>query len=151
MILDKENKNKGLLFDVIYKIYHYYNEKGEIKKTISKPISKQFIKQIEKKEYDEKFHKKCWINQLVSGGVTYLALAAGIAFSSVCPPAAIGAFLIEFISGGVSLGSLAANIIKYSKEDSANKEFNEQTVINELLLEDEENFWEKKLKKLLIK
>lgn len=48
MILSKENKNIGNLCDVIYKIYHYYNEKGEIKKSISKPISKKFIKQVEK-------------------------------------------------------------------------------------------------------
>lgn len=52
MILIEGNENIGNIFDVEYKIYKYYNEKGEIKKTISKPISKKFIKQVEKKEYD---------------------------------------------------------------------------------------------------
>lgn len=44
MILSKENENIGYLFDIENKIYHYYNEKREIKKSISKPISKKFIK-----------------------------------------------------------------------------------------------------------
>ena len=140
MILNKENQNIGNIFEVEYKVYHYYNEKGEIKKSISKPISKQFIKQVEKTEYDGQFQENCWTTQKVSCGVCWLAMAGTFALSVVCPPAALGAFVVECIASGVSVGSLAASVIKTSTEYLSNKEFNEQTVINELLLEDEENF-----------
>ena len=55
MIINKSNKNLGDLFDVKYKVYYYYNEKGEKVKTISRPINKIFIKQMQKKEFDGKF------------------------------------------------------------------------------------------------
>ena len=47
MIINKDNKNKNLgdLFDAKFKVYIYYNEKGEIVKSISKPVDKKFIKE----------------------------------------------------------------------------------------------------------
>ena len=39
-----DNKNLGDLFDVKFKVYQYYNEKGEFVKSISKPVNKKFIK-----------------------------------------------------------------------------------------------------------
>ena len=140
MILRKENKNLGDLFDVEFKIYHYYNEKGEIKKTISKPINKKFIKEVVKTEYDGKFQENCKFTQLITCGVTILSYVGYFALCSFCPPAALGAVAVECVAGGVSIGSCAAKIIKDKIEYLSNKEFNEQTVINELLIEDEENF-----------
>ena len=55
MIINKSNENLGDLFDVKYKVYYYYNEKGEKVKTISRPINKIFIKQIQKKNLMENF------------------------------------------------------------------------------------------------
>jgi len=140
MILSKENENIGYLFDIEYKIYHYYNEKGEIKKSISKPINKKFIKQIEKTEYDGKFQENCETFTRVSDYVTITSFVGCLALCAFCPPAALGALVVECIASGIFLGSLAAKKIKDGIEYLSNKEFNEQTVINELLLEDEENF-----------
>ena len=140
MILSKENENIGKLYDIEYKIYHYYNEKGEIKKTISKPINKKFIKEVVKTEYDGKFQENCQTLETVSDYVTVFSFVGCIALCAFCPPAALGALAIEYIAGGIGLGSAAAKKIKDEIEYLSNKEFNEQTVINELLIEDEENF-----------
>lgn len=140
MILSKENKNIGNLYDVIYKIYHYYNEKGEIKKSISKPISKKFIKQVEKTEYDGMFQKNCVTAVVVSGSVGLLSFACTIPLAFLSPPAALGAFVVGIVSSGIDIGSGIACGIKCGIEYLSNKEFNEQTVIDELLIEDENNF-----------
>ena len=140
MILNKENENIGNLFDVEYKIYQYYNEKGEIKKTISKPMSKKYIKQVEKKEYDGMFQKKCWAIQKVTLGISIASLVAEKALLSVCPPAALFALGVKYIAGHISLGSAGVSLTKTGIEYLSNKEFNEQTIINELLIEEEENY-----------
>ena len=140
MILSKENKNIGYLFDIEYKIYHYYNEKGEIKKSISKPINKKFIKKLEKTEYDGKFQKNCWSTFELSCGVSVVSYFALYCLAAFCPPVAFGALAVGLISEGIFLGSFSAIGIKNGIEYLSNKEFNEQTVINELLIEDEENF-----------
>ncbi len=124
MILNKENENIGNLFDVEYKIYQYYNEKGEIKKTISKPISKTFIKQVEKKEYDGMFQENCLKTQKVSLGVYIVSGVIGYALLSVCPPAALFALGVTIISSGIDLGSTAAFFIKEGIKYISNKELN---------------------------
>ena len=139
MILRKENKNLGDLFDVEFKIYHYYNEKGEIKKSISKPIKKTFIKQLEKNEYDGKFQENCDSVMIVSGFGVIGGAVGLIGFASLCPPVALSALVIGALSYAVNLGSFASFGIKNAIEYLSNKEFNEQTVIDELLIEEEEN------------
>ena len=137
MLLNEFNKNLGDLYEVKYKVYHYYNEKGKEVKTITKPVKKTFIKQIKKNEYDGEFQKNCWTTTVISGGITFLAGLGTVALAIFCPPAALGALAIGVISGGVEIGSLAANGIKTASEYLSNKEFNEQTVIDELLIEEE--------------
>ena len=143
MILKKENKNIGDLYDVEYKIYHYYNEKGEIKKSISKPINKKFIKQLEKTQFDKNFVKNCLKISCISAGGMICGVICEFALLSVCPPAAIGALAFGMGSAAVSLGSSTAGLIHAAPKYFTNKEFNEQTVIDELLIEEEENFGEK--------
>ncbi len=76
----------------------------------------------------------------VSGSVGLLSLVSSAALASFCPPAALGAFVVAFASFGIGGGSLIAAGIKDGIEYLSNKEFNEQTVINELLIENENNF-----------
>ena len=95
MILKKENKNIGDLYDVEYKIYHYYNEKGEIKKSISKPINKKFIKQLEKTQFDKNFVKNCMNIFCISGLVEFCAIPCVFALLSICPPQQL--VLVQFL------------------------------------------------------
>ena len=137
MIISKSNENLGDLFDVKFKVYYYYNEKGKKVKTISIPINKTFIKKIEKKEFDGTFQDNCTKTQLISGAVGLAAGICSIGLAFFCPPAALGALAITYLADGVSLGSLGAKGIKNVSEYLSNKEFNEQKVIEELEIEKE--------------
>ena len=140
MILNKDNENLGDLFDVKFKVYSYYNEKGKIVKSISKPISKKYIKQLERKEYDGKFQENCGIAYGISVITTLFSLIGiGIGTIGVCPPVAFTGIFGIFTSGVVHIGSLLAGGIKTLTENLSNKEFDEQTVINEILIDEEEN------------
>jgi len=139
MIINKFNNNLGDLFDVKFKVYDYYNEKRKKVKTFSKPVHKTFIKQIKKNEYDGDFQKGCWITDIVSGSVGILSAIGSASLAVICPPAAICAAVLCGVSGAVSLGSLSAEEIKNVSEYLSNKEFNEQKVIEEILIEEEEN------------
>ena len=81
------------------------------------------------------------------GFSTEVGMYSGLAYKFspffVCPPAVIGAFALYMGSLGVSIGTYAAIGIHVATEYFTNKEFNEQTVIDELLIEEEENFGEK--------
>ena len=57
MIINKSNKNLGDLFDVKYKVYYYYNEKGKKVKTISRPIKKNLLNKYKKKNLMENFKR----------------------------------------------------------------------------------------------
>ena len=57
MIINKSNNNLGDLFDVKFKVYDYFNEKGKKVKSISRPVYKTFIKQIKKKNMMVNFKK----------------------------------------------------------------------------------------------
>jgi hypothetical protein len=135
MVLNKDNENLGDLFDVKFKVYNYYNEKGKIVKSISKPVSKKYIRQIEKKECDGKFQKYCAATLVISCISCFVTLG----LASICPPVTFGAAFFGFTSLGISAGSALALGIKDATEYLSNKEFNEQTVINEILIEEEEN------------
>ena len=139
MLLNKENNNIGDLYNVQYKIYNYINKKGEIIKTISKPIKKEFIKQILKKEFDENFQDNC---RKVSGDsmiIGFFGWIAGSILSCYCPPVMIGTFIFFGACNAVALGGIVAGILgKESCENLINKEFNEQKIIDEILLEDDE-------------
>ena len=140
MIINKYDRSLGDLYDVKFKVFRYYNEKGKEVKVISRPINKTFIKQIKKKEYDGEFQDNCWKTTEISGYVTAIAGVGTMALAFFCPPAALAALAIGYIAEGVQLGSLAVNGVKTASEYLSNKEFNEQKVIEEIKIEEEENF-----------
>ena len=138
MLLDKDDHNLGHLYDVKFKIYKYMNKEGKIIKTIDKPIDKVEIRKITKTEYDGKFQEaglKTMTGTSAAGAVCYVVGAVSAFF---CPPLAIGAFLLGSLSGAVSLSSGVACGIKTATEYLSNKEFNEQKIIEEILLEEDE-------------
>ena len=138
MVLDKNDRNLGHLFEVEFKVYKYMNKKGKIIKTLSKPIKKKEVKQITKKEYDGKFQEgglKTMKGTYFAGAACY---AVGIVSAFFCPPLAIGAIVLGSVSGAVSLSSGLACGIKTATEYLSNKEFNEQKIIEEILLEEDE-------------
>ena len=138
MILNDKNRNIGDLFDVKFKIYSFYNQKGIKIKTISKPIEKKFIKKLEKKEHDEKFDESCINIYLKSGAVTLASYIIGVSLTSFCPIASLGFFCLEFIGATVSVGSGVGFFGNVAIEYLSNKEFNEQKVIEELIIEEDE-------------
>ena len=95
---------------------------------------------MEKTEYDGMFQKNCVTAVVVSGSVGLLSFACTIPLAFLSPPAALGAFVVGIVSSGIDIGSGIACGIKCGIEYLSNKEFNEQTVSDELLIEDENNF-----------
>ena len=90
-ILDKNNKNKGKLFQCKIKIYKYYNnESNDPIKTIwfpDKTTKPKFIKEITKKEYDGQFQRNCRIVGEASGFIfvgSWLGAATCIIGSIFC-------------------------------------------------------------------
>jgi len=139
MLLNKENNNIGDLYNVQYKIYNYINKKGEIIKTISKPIKKEFTKQILKKEFDENFQDNCRKVSEDSMIIGSIGMIAGSILSCYCPPVMIGILIFFGACNSVLLGSfIVAMLGKEFSENLINKEFNEQKIIDEILLEDDE-------------
>ena len=138
MILNKDNQNIGDLFDVKFKVYKYMNKKGKNIKTITKPIEKKFIKQITKQEYDGEFQKTTGKVSFVSGIIGIASIASGAVLSFFCPPAGIALMAVGYISDAVGVSSIAVGGVKNLSEYLSNKEFNEQRIINEILLEDDE-------------
>ena len=65
-------------------------------------------------------------------------MAASVLIGFLCPPAAIGALIFFGAHVAVSLGTTAAIIGKDHVEYLSNKEFYEQKIIDEILLEDDE-------------
>ena len=137
MIINKSNNNLGDLFDVKFKVYYYYSEKGKKVKTISRPINKIFIKQIEKKEFDGKFQDTGLTIGSASFMVSFTAGICSVGLTFICPIAAIGALGVTYLSGGVAIGSFGALLTKSVSEYLINKEFNEQKVIDELIIEED--------------
>ena len=138
MLLDKNDHNLGYLYEVKFKIYKYMNKEGKIIKTIDKPIEKTEIRKITKTEYDGKFQEggiKTMTGTSIAGLACY---AVGAVSAFFCPPLAIGAFLLGSLSGAVSFSSGVACGIKTATEYLSNKEFNEQKIIEEILLEEDE-------------
>ena len=139
MLINKENKNVGDLFNVKYKIYNYLNQKGNIIKTICKPIEKKFIKQISKKEYDGKFQKNCEKIVKTTGIITIALYLGTLALVPICPSFSL--LYLFFGTWGTSssifIGTAAAYNIRDAIEYYSNKEFNEQKVIKELDIEED--------------
>ena len=125
LVLHKDNKNIGDLFEVKFKIYNYLNQNDKIIKTISKPVEKKFIKQIEKKEFDLNFQFKVQIISFVLGCASYIGLLC-------MPPLSLGFLTAEAAFTGITLSDKAAGKIKDAIEYYSNKEFNELKVIQEL-------------------
>lgn len=140
LLINKNKKNVGDLFDVKYKIYNYYNNNGKIIKTIKKPVDKKFIKQIEKIEYDGNFQSNCNKVFWLSDALGIAAFVGSLALEVVCPPVATALLVANLACTGVWAGSLAASGIKTATEYASNKEFNEQKVIDELKIEEEEEY-----------
>ena len=139
LIINNDKKEIGDLYDVKYKIYNYYNQSGKIIKTISKPIEKKFIKQLNKKEYDGNFQKNClkvMFGVNITGIVLYIGALSVVPF---CPPISLCLLNVGFISNATAyIGGISAIGIKSGIEHFSNKEFNEQKVIDELIIEEDE-------------
>lgn len=145
-ILDRDNQNKGKLFECKLKLYKYYNSNNEIIKTFVLPdknTKPKFIKEITKTEFDRTFQRFCntvsdffkypfeWGMQTVMYGSLFFPPLAKLTF----PYIFWGMFGL-FSSAFVPL--LAAGV-KDIIEDNINKEFNsqkickEEEIINEIL------------------
>ena len=131
LVLHKDNRDIGDLFEVKFKIYNYLNQKDKIIKIISKPIEKKFIKQIEKQKFDGQFQKNCSIVEYYSASLGFISFF-GACLSMTIPPLSLGSFAVGVISFGILDCTYAAHGIKDVSEYYSNKEFNEQKVIEEL-------------------
>ena len=60
------------------------------------------------------------------------SMVGGIALEFVCPPVATALLVLECASFSAKFGSAALSGVKTVKEYMSNKEFNEQTVKDEL-------------------
>lgn len=140
-ILDKENKNKGKLYQCKIKIYKYYNnESNEPIKTIwfpDKRTKPKFIKEITKKEYNGKFQENCQIAfkasmiNYIGSWVGAFSLRIGSIF---CPPLAIGSLIFWWTGVGSWFGAAGSSVaagIKNNIEYNTNLEFNNQKVVTE--------------------
>lgn len=136
LIKNKDNQNLGDLFDVKFKVYQYYNEKGEIKKSISKPIDKKFIKKMERKVYT-KFQKNLEKIFWTSFGVTISSMAGVYGLRVFCPPISLCSIVLFCVSFTVCEICVNKETHKRTIEKN-NKEFDEKKVINEILIEEEE-------------
>lgn len=138
MILNDSNRNIGDLFDVKFKIYSFYNQKGIKIKTISKPVEKKFIKKLEKFEYDKKFEESWYNICFHSAAVSIGSRIVGTSLIPFCPIVSLTFFSLGTISGTVNLVSLSSLLGKKVIEYLWNKEFNEEKVIEELIIEEDE-------------
>lgn len=140
-ILDKENKNKGKLYQCKIKIYKYYNnENNEPIKRIwfpDKTKKPKFIKEITKTEYDGKFQRNCQIARKASVisfiGSWVGCFSCGIG-SIFFPPLAIGSVIFWCTGVGSWFGAAGSSIaagIKNNIEENNNSEFNRQNVVTE--------------------
>ena len=137
MILHKDNQNVGDLFNVKFKVKNYLSQIGKVIKKISIPIEKQFIKQLDKKENNMKFRNICENIGVISGYIVIPSIVGSLSTAILCPPI-FTAFLITSISSILSfVGSAAIAGIKEGIQYRYNREFNEKTVIDELLIEDD--------------
>jgi GTP-binding protein EngB required for normal cell division len=137
LVLHKDNRNIGDLYNVKFKIYNYLNQNGDIIKSISHPVDKKHIKQLEKKEYDGKFQNNCKKAFFASDLIGIASFCGTLALETICPPVATALLALELTSFGVWTGSAVIGGIKTASEYLSNKEFNEQKVIDELKLEED--------------
>ena len=121
-ILEKNNKNKGKLFQCKIKVYKYYNnESNDPIKTIwfpDKTTKPKFIKEITKVEYDGQFQRNCEIAGKAFGfgfaGSWVAGVACGIG-SIFCPPLAIGSILFWGTGVGSWFGIAGSWVLQVSK------------------------------------
>ena len=139
LILDKKNENIGDLYDVKYKIFNYLNQKGKIIKSIYKPIDKKFIKKLDKKVYDEIIKvNKMELHESID---IASASAIGIIFSSIFFPPALPLCLVSLAVGVANIRDFKdLESIYENKSKNLNKEFNETKVIDELIIEEDNEF-----------
>ena len=128
MILNKDNKKIGNIYDIKFKIYNYYNQDGKIIQKISYPIEKNLIKEGVKNKSNNYIDLGMGI--CIGVGVTsFVSLCSSFICVFFCPPAAFISLGIFITNGFIGTGVLAYDELR-------NKEFDEQKVIEELLIED---------------
>ena len=122
IIVMKENCNSGDLYKVTYKTINYYNQKGELIKSLSKYCNKEFIKQINK------------VN--INGGIKAIGsiIVNGIKIIGITGMMILSAPLL--IQEGIANSILkATDDLKNDYRYLTNKDFKEKIIMKELLID----------------
>ena len=90
------------------------------------------MKKIEKKEYDGKFQENCKKTKWTTYALGIASMVGSIALEFACHPVAIDLLVLQCASFNAEFGSAALSGAKTVREYMSNREFNEQTVKDEL-------------------
>lgn len=136
IVKNKNNSNKGTLYEVKFKVYTYYNQKGDVIKILGVPKEQKKIKELERKDFTKvedtlmrtsftTFHMGIW--------------SACLALATIAFPPTFGFFAGGFlVNWGISIGATFAGLGVKPIEKYCNKDFREAEIVNELFNEDDD-------------
>ena len=113
IIVMKENCNSGDLYKVTYKTINYYNQKGELIKSLSKYCKKEFIKQIKA------------IGSIIVNGIKIIGITGMMILSA-------SLLVQEGIANSIYK---ATDNLKNDYRYLINKDFKEKIIMKELLID----------------
>ena len=134
IVRNKENE-KEILFDVKFKNYSYYNQKGNIIKTLSIPIEQKKIKELERKDFskvEDGLTTLGGFSSLLGVSSIYLAMA-----TFFIPPAFVFFLSSVCINAGITWASIGGAELTKKLECYCNSR--EEKIVNELLIEDDDD------------
>ena len=137
IVKDKNDSEKGTLYDVKFKVYNYYNQKGDVIKILSIPKEQKKIKELERKDFSEAEN-----NFMKTGVVTYhLGIwSACLALATIAIPPAFAFFAQGiFVNWAITLGSGLAAVSVRPIQNYCNKDFLENQIVDELFNEDDDD------------
>ena len=122
IIVMKKDCNSGDLYKVTYKTINYFNQKGELIKSLSKYSDKEFIKKINKVDFNGGFKA---IGSIIVNGIKIIGISGAIIL-----PAPL------LIQEGIANELFkASDDIKDDYRYLTNKDFKEKKIMEELLID----------------
>ena len=137
IVKEKNNDNKKFLYDVKFKVYNYYNKKGDLIKQLSIAKDKKKLKEVNEKDFKD-FQEGLGTLGLVGyklGGCSAVLAVVSIAF-----PPAFGFFATSFLTCiGAGFAGFGGYFLTEKIENWCNEDFIGKEIVDELFLENDED------------